>query len=43
MVGALAMALVALGWWLGRRYRDVDSYHERNYRDPPVFDDRRGM
>lgn len=34
-----AVALVVLAFrWLNRRWDSVDSYHEREYQDPPPAD-----
>lgn len=35
-VGVAAIALFS--WWAYRRWNQVDSYHERDYKDPPVTD-----
>jgi hypothetical protein len=32
----VGVAIAAL--WLYRRWRDVDSYYEREYKDPPISD-----
>jgi hypothetical protein len=29
--------LVVVRLWVGRHLRDVDDYHERDYREPPAF------
>jgi hypothetical protein len=36
LVGVIAAALT-LGWWVHRHQRDIDAYHEREYREPPIF------
>lgn len=36
LAGAI-VAIVALGWWIRRRQRDIDSYEEREYREPPAI------
>jgi len=36
---ALSVAAVSiLARWANRRWRRVDSYHEREYQEPPTFD-----
>lgn len=37
IVGGMVFVAVAARW-LTRRWHSVDSYHEREHRDPPVFD-----
>lgn len=34
--GAMAFTLI-LGWFVRRYQRDIDAYHVREYREPPVF------
>jgi hypothetical protein len=36
LLGAIASVLT-LGWLLGRYQRDIDAYHQRDYREPLVF------
>ena len=38
VIGVIAAAIVAFGTWTNRRWDEVDSYHEREYRDPPIAD-----
>jgi hypothetical protein len=33
----VAFVLVA-AWWVRRHDREIDSYYEREYRDPPITD-----
>jgi hypothetical protein len=37
-LGALALLVVGFALWARRRWDNVDSYFERDYQDPPVFD-----
>ena len=37
LFGTLAVVIVG-GWLLRRRLEPVDSYYEREYQGPPVFD-----
>ncbi len=37
-LGVAAAAVVGFAWWARRRWKDVDSYYEREYKDPPIFD-----
>lgn len=37
LAGAIALAVLAFRW-LKRRWDSVDSYYEREYEDPPIFD-----
>jgi len=34
--GTLVLVL-ALGFWLRRRWADVEEYDEREYKDPPIL------
>jgi hypothetical protein len=36
-VSGFIVAVAAVAWWFRRRQRDVDAYHQREYREPPVF------
>jgi hypothetical protein len=37
LMGIALVAIVAARLWIGHHIRHVDSYYEREYRDPPVF------
>jgi len=37
-LGGAALAVVGFAWWARPRSRAVDSYYEREYQDPPIFD-----
>jgi hypothetical protein len=37
-IGVLVVVVLAFAWWAHHRWDKVDSYHEREQRDPPVFD-----
>jgi hypothetical protein len=37
-LGAASLAVMAFAWWARRRWKEVDSYYEREHKDPPVFD-----
>jgi hypothetical protein len=37
VMGVAIVAIVLSRLWIARHIRNVDSYHEREYRDPPVF------
>lgn len=34
--GVILISIFA--WWAERRWKNVDSYHEREYKDPPITD-----
>ena len=34
----LVVLILVLARWANRRWEEVDSYHEREYKDPPIFD-----
>jgi flagellar biogenesis protein FliO len=36
LLGAMT-TVVFLGWFVERFQRDIDAYHQRDYREPPVF------
>lgn len=43
MIGALSylgliVGVVVGAWWLRRWWAPVDSYYEREHKDPPIFD-----
>lgn len=35
-LGSLGAALL-LGWWIHRHQRDIDGYHDREFRAPLAF------
>lgn len=37
-LGVGALAIIGFAWWARRRWIEVDSYYERERRDPPIFD-----
>lgn len=37
VMGIALVAIVAARLWIAHHIRNVDSYHEREYRDPPIF------
>jgi hypothetical protein len=41
MLGVILLASIiaplVVGWLVHRPQRDIDGFHERDYREPPVF------
>ena len=37
VMGLVLVAIVGIRLWMARYIRQVDSYHEREYSEPPVF------
>lgn len=37
LLGGSMVAILIVGWLVHRHQRDIDAYHEREYREPPVF------
>jgi hypothetical protein len=37
-MGLFISVVVVLGIWAERRWKSIDSYHERESEDPPIFD-----
>jgi hypothetical protein len=35
--GGWIVLVVGVAWWIRRRSKEVDGYHEREYREPPTF------
>lgn len=37
LLGGAMASTVLLGWWMDRYQGDIDAYHDRDFRAPPVF------
>jgi hypothetical protein len=36
-IGGTALVILLAAWLIRRSQRDIEGYHEEEYRDPPVF------
>jgi hypothetical protein len=36
-IGGTALVILLAAWLIRRSQRDIEGYHDEEYRDPPVF------